>query len=545
MGKERANKDKINNGRKIGIAVMFGLLVSFFYAAGGVIEAYDSLDLLGVRFYVRWLLTAVLAAAILYFLWECMDRYGKKLMSWEAVSRIKFPIPYLLCAAILFCCWVPAWLSLFPGAFAYDAYTEWQQVRDSMITSHHPVLHVLWVGGCLEGAYAVFGSYNLGIAFYTGIQMLLLAGALAYTIRFFQEFHLPDVFCWIALLFYGFSPVIQLFAVSTTKDVLFSAAQLLFLLSLIRICFRRAQFFQSRKQKAFFGIFAFLTTVLRNNGFYIVVAVLVCMIFVCKKYGKQLLPVLLGIGVAYGVYAGPFYSMLHVELGGVEEMLSVPIQQMARVHQYDYASLEEQDLELLYEVLPQKYLDTYRATVSDFVKRGFQREAFEAQKKEIFKLWCKWGLGHPLTYLNSFLINTVDFWYPNAVVDGYRDAYGRSSYFDYQVNEPGEAIILLPMFHQYYEAISYDIKVQEMPFAFLVLSPGWYLVVTLAIFGYWLRCKKQKFLLPAVMFILTMLTVLLGPVALVRYVLILYYAFPVLLALFFCGESLEADVIQA
>ena len=44
---------------------------------------------------------------------------------------------------------------------------------------------------------------------------------------------------------------------------------------------------------------------------------------------------------------------------------------------------------------------------------------------------------HPLTYVNSLLINTVDFWYPGAVVDGYRHGDGRSSYFDYKVDEPG------------------------------------------------------------------------------------------------------------
>lgn len=527
--------------RKILFAAVLGIIISFCYAAGFLIEADDSLDLMSGTFYVKWLVEAVLATGILYVLWELADRYGKRIMGLALVSRIKFKLPYPLCVLILFLCWVPAWLSIFPGAFAYDACTEWEQVRDGMITSHHPVLHVLWVGGLLEGLHGVGGSYNLGIAVYTCMQMLLLAGILAYTLRFLKEFHVPDIFCFLALFFYGLSPVIQLFAVSTTKDVLFSGAQLMFLLSLIRFCCQRAEFFQSRKQLVFFGVFAFLTMILRNNGFYIVVVVLVCMIFVCKDYWKKFLPLLMGIGIAYGIYVGPFYSMFHVAKGGVEEMFSVPIQQMARVHQYDYDSLKERDLELLYQIIPKEYLDKYRPTVSDFVKNGFQREAYEGQKQEFFKLWCKWGMEHPLTYLNSFFINTVDFWYPGAVIDGYRDAYGRSCYFDYQVSEPGEEVILLPALHKYYEAISMDGRVQKAPFAFLVLSPGWYLVMTMVIFGYLWRCKRREFLLPALMFLLTMFTVLLGPVALVRYVLILYYAFPILLALFFGGEYFGED----
>ena len=129
------------------------------------------------------------------------------------------------------------------------------------------------------------------------------------------------------------------------------------------------------------------------------------------------------------------------------------------------------------------------------------------------------------------LINTVDFWYPNAVVDGYRDAYGRSCYFDYRVSEPGEEIVLLPRLHRYYEAISSDPEIQKLPFLFLVLSPGWYLMITMLLFADLWRRRLYTFLAPGMMFVLSLVTVLLGPVALVRYVLIFYYAFPVLLPL--------------
>lgn len=66
--------------------------------------------------------------------------------SWKA-SSIKFNLPYGLCVLILLICWTPAWLSLFPGAFAYDAYSEWEQIKNGMVTAHHPVIHVLLLGG--------------------------------------------------------------------------------------------------------------------------------------------------------------------------------------------------------------------------------------------------------------------------------------------------------------------------------------------------------------------------------------------------------------
>ena len=526
----------VKKGRKAGFAVAFGIVISFFYAAGYLIEAYDSLDLKDGGFYLRWIVEGILATGILYGLWELADRYGKRIGTSKRIAGIRFKFPWWACMVFLILCWIPAWLSIFPGAFNYDAYDEWSQVADGALTSHHPVVHVLWVGGLLEKFHGLTGSYNAGIAVCTGMQMLILAGVFAYTLHFLREFQVPDIFCCFALLFYGFSPVIQLFAVSTTKDVLFTAAQLLFLLGLIRLFCRREAFFRNGWQMAFFGISAFCTMILRNNGLYIVVFTLAVAAVCCKKYWKKFLPILLSVCIAYGIYTGPVYRMLHVTPGGIEEMLSVPLQQLARVYKYDRDSLKEEDLELLCQVVPEEYLEKYRATVSDFVKKGFQREAFSENRKEFVSLWCRWGVEHPFTYINSFLINTVDFWYPGAVVDGYRHADGRSSYFDYKVDEPGEEIVLLPRVHDYYEGISHDGSRQKAPFAFLVLSPGWYLVMAMAVFGYlWSRRRKQL-MIAGVMLFFTMLTVLPGPMALVRYVLILYYAFPVLLALFLDGE---------
>ena len=193
---------------------------------------------------------------------------------------------------------------------------------------------------------------------------------------------------------------------------------------------------------------------------------------------------------------------------------------------------------LFVRVLPcRESLEAYKPTVADPVKSGFNREGFEANKKELLGLWIRWGLEHPLTYINSFLIGTVDFWYPGAVMDGYKDPYGRSSYFDYRVAQPGEEIVLLPGLHDFYERLSWDKEAQQKPLAFSVLSPGWYFLVFLVVFMYLWCYKKRGLLVPLLIPLLNMATVLLGPMALVRYVLILFYAFPLLLALFFKSDA--------
>lgn len=532
--------------RKTIWSLCLGLIVSFCYVAGYYLDCYDSLNLTSVKFYLIWLLGSVPGTLAIFGIFIGTEKINKGFERTSALRKQK-ALRFSLCVPILLLCWTPVFLSIFPGAFSYDAYSEWEQVAVGNITAHHPVIHVLITGGLVEGFKNLTGSYNVGIAVYTILQMVILACILAKVICFFAEFELPVFFQIFALCFFGLSPVVQLFSVSVTKDTLFSAAELLFLLYVFRFYCQRQRFFSKRRYLIGFVVASFFTMVLRNNGLYIVLLVLVIMsgTLLRKKkqqreqFVKKWLMVLAGIMLLYGAYVGPFYHVLDVTPGGVEEMLSVPIQQMARVHKYEYDSLEQKDLELLYKVLPKENLDDYRATVSDFVKKGFRRDAFEENKIELAGLWAKWLVKHPLAYVNSFLINTVDFWYPHAVIDGYRDPYGKSSFFDYRVAEPGTETVLLESAHKYYETISHDKEAQKIPFAFLLLSPGWYFGLAVIAFGYLWCYKKYKFMVPMIILLLSFLTVLLGPMALVRYVLIFYFVFPVLLTFVFAGDYYE------
>nr|WP_300842545.1 hypothetical protein [uncultured Acetatifactor sp.] len=135
--------NRIGTRRKLIFAFVLGGILSFFYVAGYGLERDNSLDLTEKVFYLKWILGAFPAAGILHALWELTDRYGDRIGKAALWRRVKFILPDWLCVAILLICWLPVWLSIFPGAFAYDAFTEWEQFRDGMITSHHPVLHVL------------------------------------------------------------------------------------------------------------------------------------------------------------------------------------------------------------------------------------------------------------------------------------------------------------------------------------------------------------------------------------------------------------------
>lgn len=533
---EMGRNMEVSKARKMVFAVITGILVAFLYVAGSRLDQYDTLNLRDIAFYLRWLIGSCIASVLISIIWGCAQGISRSLLSkQEGEGQRREPSPlflHLFYTGVLLFCWLPAFLSIVPGVFSYDAYAEWEQVKTGMITSHHPVLHVLLVGGLLEWFYQLTGSYNVGICVYTLLQMFLVANALALTITYMKRRGIRRRARLLTLCFYGLSPVLQLFSICTTKDVLFSVCELLFMIFVLRLLGEQDSFFAKRRTQVGFVLTALCTMIFRNNGLYIALIMLAVLFFFCRRYRKKYVLLTAVTLLLYGVYAGPLYTLLDVTPGGVEEMLSVPIQQMARVYRYDYDSLDDRELNLLYQVLPRENLECYKPTVADPVKSGFDREAFAANRSELFRLWMRWGVRHPLTYINSFLVNTVDFWYPGAVMDGYRDPYGRSSYFDYRVAEPGQETVLLKGLHDCYERLSFDKAAQQKPLAFLFLSPGWYFLVFLVIFMYLWCHKKRGLLVPLLVPLLTMATVLLGPMALVRYVLIFFYGFPLLLAMF-------------
>lgn len=521
-------------GKKIFFSCIWSSIISFCYVGGKMLDLNDSIDFYDKTFYLKWLAAFVPTTILVYGIFFILNLLKeKKLFIEKRSDKIEKGKILLFIGGIVFLliCWLPTWLSLYPGAFAYDAYDEWQQIKNSVITEHHPVLHVLLVGGLVEGMYGVTGNYNVGIAVYCFLQMILLASALSYSVCFLKELRLNKFIQYGTLIFYGISPVCSLFSICVTKDVLFTAAELVFFIYIFRLISNPQKFFDKKAWRIGFVIATLGTMILRNNGLYVALIMLVIVGVLVKTYWKKYLLLLVCIFLPYTIYVGPMYKALDVEEGGVQEMLSVPLQQMARVYYYDKENMSPEDIDLLCYYVSEENLLNYNSTLADPVKTYFDAEYFSENTVEFFELWFRIGVDNPLTYINSFLTNTVDFWYPNAIIDGYKEVYGKSSYFDYRVAPPGEEKVYLESLHEFYERISFDKEVQAKPLAFLMLSPGWYFICAFVLLGYFIYHKKYKAVISSLVFWLTFLTVLLGPVALVRYVLIFFMGIPQLIAL--------------
>ena len=405
--------------------------------------------------------------------------------------------------------WGIVLLAVWPGFFVYDAQEEFNQVAQRRFTTHHPLLHVLLLGGIISAGNKLFGSYNAGIACYMIFQMTVLAVCFTWVLDSLRKRGAPLWLRVAGTLYFAFFPVIQMYVLCSAKDTLYSAAMLAVILLLVQMAEEREAFFSGKKNvAALAGALCFMA-LMRHNGLYILILLIPAMAALAgrKQWMRAALAGLCALILTLGVSAG-LKTVFHAE--------------------------DSEEEEVLFSFLPREALERYTPKLSDNVKISFNNAAYAQDSSAFWRLWLSIGGKAPASYLNAWLLTSYGFWYPDAVLDGYQGntvftfTYGESSYFGYETELPGQRHSLIPWLDALFEKMSLELFQQRVPVLSMLFSSGFLFWVYAAGIVFLLRCRRFRqaaAFLPAG---LNWLTVLLGPTSLVRYVLIFWFALPVL-----------------
>lgn len=442
----------------------------------------------------------------------------------------------LLTFLFLLLCWLPVLLAVYPGFFVYDAQDEYLQVASRTFSTHHPLVHVLLLGGIICAVHKVTDSYNLGIACYTVFQMILVSGGFTFLLSYLRKKKVSKILRFISMLYFGFFPVIVMFTLCSAKDALFSTALLLLLICLLEMNLDSDGFFTSKGWLLLIGASATGMMLLRNNGLYAFVFLIPFLAFYQKKYRKRVL-IWAAISIAGCLLInGGLRVAFQADDSENQEILTVPIQQLARTYKYEPEVFSEEDVKTLHEILPEEALVMYNARLSDPVKYRFRNDAFAADKVKYIKLWAKIGLKKPLSYINAWLMTSYGFWYPDTVINVYAGnsvftfTYEDSSYFGYEVELPGVRDSKIPWLDEVYRRLSLEIEQEKVPIVSMLFSPGGLFWLFAFVFSYMLYRKNYHILMPCIMVLAVWLTVILGPTYLPRYVLIFWFGLPLFAA---------------
>ena len=453
---------------------------------------------------------------------------------------------FIIDMAVMMICWLLVLLAVYPGFFVYDAQSELNEVMTRNFTNHHPLLHVLLMGGTICGVHKFTGSYNVGIFCYTVIQMIVMAAVFAYILRFIRKHSKGRILPVSTLIWFAVFPVNVMYVLCTTKDTLFSGALLLSIVLLFEMIESK-----DKKELRIKGIAYTLSVMfmilMRHNGFYALIAAIPFIVIFAKKNRKMILI----SSVIAAAAAMICTALLNAALcpnneNEHQEMLTVPIQQLARTYQADSGSFTAEEKASLLEILPESSLVHYTPQLSDILKLGFDNDAFDRDPGKYIKLWFDVGVKHPMSYLNAWLMTSYGYWYPDSVNNTYKGntaftyTYDESSYFGFETELPGTRESKIPWLESLYHDMSLSMCQQKIPVVSMLFSPGFICWVYIFMFVLFIVSGRGRDMIPFVIMVMVWLTVLLGPGCLNRYVVYGWMGLPLLL----CKAEICKDAEQ-
>lgn len=314
-------------------------------------------------------------------------------------------------ALLLFVCYMPMFLIWYPGTFQYDSMKQVQQIAGSAYDAFHPLLHTLLIRFCLS-FYDVFWSMEQCGALYSVMQMLFVSLCFSLACASVSR-SVSRRAAWAALAYFALYPLHMAYASSCTKDVLFSASFVLF----VSLCTEEIHLGKlgrpQRLQQVVCGVVACL---MRNNMIYAMI-VWVMVLLLCRKPFRRLLYWgLIVIVLSRGCHTG-LMKWLDAEDGEMVEMLSVPLQQLARARLYQPEAFTPQEQALMDEVLchdrtKEPLYPGYDPTISDPVKNDLDDGLVKERLPELAALWADVGGRCPGVYLDAFLNLALPSIYP-------------------------------------------------------------------------------------------------------------------------------------
>ncbi len=522
------------------IALIFALLFTAAMLFGVRLDCMENVDFKDIKLWISLPVLTVYFAVLVRKLWDVCDHWLAQRAQRPSGEKIMWPLQLrekrtdILSFVFIMLCWIPVFLAVYPGFFVYDAQDEYVQVATRMFSTHHPLVHVLMLGGIICAVHKVLGSYNMGIACYVVVQMLCVAGCFAFLLSYLRRKKVSRAVYFAGVLYFALFPVIVMFSLCSAKDALFTSALLLLLVCMLQMGLQEEVFFASKTWQTLLVISAAGMMLFRNNGLYAFILMFPVLLLWMKNHRIRLcLCVVCAVAGCLLVNVG-LKAALHADDSENQEILTVPIQQLARTYKYTPEVFDEEDTKTLHEILPEEALRMYNARLSDPVKVRFENTAFEKDKSKYAWLWLKIGLRKPLSYLNAWWMTSYGYWYPDAVVNVYQGnsvftfTYEDSSYFGYEVEAPGARESKILWIDEIYRKLSLEIWKEKVPLLSMLFSMGGMFWLYAFCFVYFLYKRRYQVLLPFFMIFAVWLTVILGPTYLPRYVLIFWFGLPLL-----------------
>lgn len=422
---------------------------------------------------------------------------------------------------VIFLMQLPVFLAFYPGICYYDVGVQIDQYESGKFITNHPLLHTLFMGFFKN----LFDDPNTGYAIATIIQMIIVNSIMAYAISYLYKKTNNTILCTISMLFYGLFPVNSLLTISTTKDILFAAFTLVFFLDCL-------YFLQAEKSSILIYIRIILNAILmllfRNNALYAFIPAFIIILIIKLKKRERLKLTVIIFALTFFAFLGADKALtltLNATNGSIKEMMSIPAQELARIY-LSTDNTDDKELILSYIAEP----ETYNFYLSDAIKQQLPFEILDSKCKHFLLDSAIFNFKYPIICMDAILYNTQGYW------DPFHSPYQSDHYFLSTTNYRGGATFdskFSVLANIYVSLFHVTEEYQHNPFAVLFLNSGIYIWLMLFCLVKSIHTKNNQLMYSLLFPCFYLLTLCLGPGAIIRYTFVYILIAPVLIGIFF------------
>ena len=390
--------------RSLVYGIAFSLVFCICLGVGNEFRYYDQL-LPGFGSLIRRFAVPVLAAPLVGCLFSFVFSYSPQ------QKNIKLRIPYAAYFLLFATCYTLVMLAFYPGVVNYDFIHEYTQYTTGIYQAAHPVFHTLFLGLVYDLGLALFGTLTEAAAFYSTIQLLLLAAMFAYACVYIQQRIDHPLIILLLSAGFAFLPFHGVLAVSTTKDPLFTGLCMLLCLWLWEITSDPDAFLNNRIHILRMCICCLLMSLLRHNGLFAFIPGCLAIVLLCRnKKGKAIL-ICTGIIALSMIVPRGLETLMHAQKTPSSEMMSVPCQQLLRTAaRADIPENERFEIGAWFS----QAMHRYNPHCADAAKGGnFDFARFQADPKSYWSMYLHYAKEQPRVYIEAFLENCVALWNPD------------------------------------------------------------------------------------------------------------------------------------
>ncbi|MCM1111649.1 MAG: DUF6020 family protein [Muribaculum sp.] len=561
----REEKDAAARSRRLWFAGVFSLLAGLSMTAGYQLQwrGYTEPGFVGKgKMLVQGALIGLAALPLADACFRWLGESRKAVRSREAEGGRRpmpesgggrkpwrLPIVFLSSWLGIWLCWIPVWLAYYPVIMSYDFHKQSLEalLGPQYFNNHHPLAHT-WLIYVFRGLGERLGSYETGFACFSLFQQMIVSAVLGYACVTVYRLLGRRRAAVCSALFFGCFPLVSVFVMCTTKDVLFGAFFVLFLLLMVE-----RQFFGGGVRADILWVLSGILMILfRNNALYAMLPFGILYVLAAgkKKRLRALILTLLLLAGGKGALMGIQYGF-HAHVGSEIEKYSVIYQSMARVGRMQRGNLDAETYELLDTYVTAECWEDYNPVLADTIKSPVQRENFNNKKSwddlgGVLSAWIRVGLRYPNEYIDAFLDLTRGYWFwddtshAEMLGVGAEERMGLLYTYNSAAEEslPGmQHLSKFPWLEERLEKVFSENAYYDWPVVSNLFKPALWCWLLVFYLFYALYQKDRGTLLiglyPAAYFA----TMLLGPTAIVRYVFQFIIAMPLLYALLLSGKS--------